>query len=261
MRAPRWQARVSAPAWMEKLRRCLYPYRPRLKDWRFWAVQVLVLIIAGTHTTAEVMSWLGHPIFLGSSPRIALASMVTVSLFFVPVVYAALNFGFAGAVATAVWCTALTLPNLIWFHDGMEKVREALQIGTVDAIAVFVGQRVEREMAERKRAEAASAALQASEARYRGLFESSPVPIILLDGSGSVLEANPAAGALFKRPAAGLKGAALGTLLSPAAAEHLLNPRPAVERNHEDTRLSLETDGARLYLEPSLTPIEDAAAA
>lgn len=237
--------------WLKEAKGWLYPYRPRLRDRRFWVVQGLILVIAGVHTTLEILRVLGHPTAVGNAPQVSLLSFVSVSLFFIPVVYAALNFGLAGSVATALWCSLLTIPNLV-LHPGMERVREVLQLGIVDAIAVFVGQRVDREMAARERAEAAGAALSLSEMKYRGLFESSPVPVLVLDPSGLVLEANPAAGALFGTTPGSLNSMNVAELVGKADAGKLL-------ASHQDGKgqggllLLWRKDGSEVYLEPTVT--------
>lgn len=129
---------------------------PPVADRRFWAVQGLVLLVAGIHGGVEAVGLLeGLPTVHHYS-----LSFAPVALFFVPVVYAALNFGLAGSLATALWCTVLTIPNAILFHPGLDRVAELIQIGIVNAIAVFVGQRVDRELSARRRAEAATAALR-----------------------------------------------------------------------------------------------------
>ncbi|MEK7872689.1 MAG: PAS domain-containing protein, partial [Chloroflexota bacterium] len=175
-----------------------------------------------THTVLEILRYSGYTIFVGPpDAQVILLSFIPVSLFFVPVVYAALNFGLAGAVATAAWCTLLTIPNIM-LHSETERVREVLQLGIVDGIAVFVGQRVDREMSAREEAEDASAALRVSEAQYRGRFESSPAPILVLDPQGVVLEANPAAGVLLSRSSGALKGARVSDLFELAGAERIL---------------------------------------
>ncbi|MBI4308507.1 MAG: PAS domain-containing sensor histidine kinase [Chloroflexi bacterium] len=234
----------------------LYPYRPRIRDWRFWAVQGLALLIAGTHTSLELLRVLGYSTSLSSDPaQVSLLSFVPVSLFFIPVVYAALNFGFAGAVATALWCTILTIPNIA-MHQGMERVRELTQLGIVDAIAIFVGQRVEWEMRARRNAEAAGTALRASETKYRGLFESSPIAVVVLNPGGVVVEANPAAGALFDRDPDSLRGITVADLFGAESGERLLG-RPADEGRRDAHIVFKSKDGTEVYLEPTLTRTSD----
>lgn len=241
-------------SWLDKIGRGLHAYRPRFRDGRFWAVQGLVVLIAGLHTGMEAMRELGYTPVVGASPQVSLLSFVPVSLFFIPVVYAALNFGFVGSVATAAWCTLLTVPNFA-LHPGAERVREMMQVGIVDAIAIFVGQRVDREMSARQNAESAGAALRASEIKYRGLFNSSPVPVLVLDPQGKVMEANPGAGLLFGRSPAVLSGMGVADLLGPACAKHILDGHN--NGGFSDAYPVPGRAGAQIYLEPSSTQASD----
>ena len=200
------------PGWFGR-----YPlkaYRPRIRDGRFWMTQGLVLAIAAAHSGFER---------IGFIPNFGEFTFIPVALFLVPVVYAAINFGSVGALTTALWATALTVPNIIFQHQEAGRLWEASQMVIVLTVAVFLGQRVDRERGERKRVEAARAALRASEVRYRSLFESSPVAILLLDPAGTVMDANPAAGTLFARTPGVLKGMTAADLVGVPDAGALLN--------------------------------------
>ncbi|MBI2872275.1 MAG: PAS domain-containing sensor histidine kinase [Chloroflexi bacterium] len=238
-------------AWFERARRLLYPYRPQFMDRRFWAVQALVLIVGIVHFAVESLD------LLQSVPgHFHSLTFIPVSMFFIPVVYAALNFGFTGSVATAAWCTLLVIPNVVVFHPGLEGVAEVVQIGIVDALAVFVGQRVEREKSAHRRAELAAVALRSSEMKYRGLFESSPVPVIVLDHGGLVLDSNPAAGAIFGSTPEDLRGRAVAELVGASGAEKLLSPSQG--NREKEVYFVLRPGGnSDLYLEPTVTTIGD----
>ena len=145
-----------APDRFAELRRRLYPYRPRLRDRRFWLIQVLIVGIAVIHVQVEDLHLLEGPATHGYG-----LFLVPISLFFVPVVYAALTFGLTGGVATAAWATVLAVPNLLLFHDTPERIGELVQLAMVDGVAVLAGQRVDRELSARRQAEAAGAALRA----------------------------------------------------------------------------------------------------
>lgn len=136
--------------------RALYAYRPRYRDRRFWLIQVLLVLIAVVHIEVERWHLLEGPTAHGYG-----LFLVPISLFFVPVVYAALTFGLAGGLATAAWSTVLAVPNLVLFHDTPERLGELVQLAMVDAIAVLAGQRVDRELHARRQAEAAGVALRA----------------------------------------------------------------------------------------------------
>lgn len=230
----------------------LEAYRPRFNDWHFWWVQILVLAVAGVHFLVEELG------LLEQAPATVDHSLtwVPVALFFVPVVYAALNFGFAGSVATAIWCTILATPNTLIFHHELARLAEVLQIGIVDAVAVFVGLRVDREWSARRRAEEIGKALRASESKYRGLFESNPIAVMVLDSNGTIIEANPAAGLLFGGNRAALKGMAINKLVGSKEAEKLL--APSTDDNRENSHLVLRRgDGSEVYVAPILTRTGD----
>lgn len=236
----------------QRLRRRFGRFDPPVSDRRFWVVQGLVFLIAIVHTTFEAMhEFAGYSFYIGHAPSVPLMSFLPVSLFFVPVVYAALNFGFSGAVATAAWCTVLTVPNVV-MHDGFERVRELTQLGIVDAIAVFVGHRVEREKAARSEAEETGAALRRSETRYRGLFEASPVALLVANQSGFVRDANPAAGALLERSPGDLRGAAIDDLLGAGAWRRLIDPTQSANGSPSPLVVRCK-DGAERHVQPAVT--------
>jgi signal transduction histidine kinase len=126
-------------------------FRSRLRDPRFWVVQLLVIAISAAHSLLEAT----HR--LGVLPDLAL---LPVSTFFIPIVYAALNFGVEGGVATALWASVLTLPNLILWHSPAQRPGVVLQLLLLIAIGYVVARRVDFETAAKERAEAANARLK-----------------------------------------------------------------------------------------------------
>ena len=192
----------------------LRPWSPPLRRREFWGVQILVLLIAGGHAVLEALQPTIEPPALYLLPT---------SLYFVPVVYAALNFGVRGSLATALWSAALTLPNTLLLHEGLERMGEAWQMAIVLAVAIFVGQRVDRETRARREAEVRELARRSSEERYRSLFDHAAEALLLLDGDGRVVEANAAAAELLGRPPARLQGAPLTDLVGSGTARRLLH--------------------------------------
>jgi PAS domain S-box-containing protein len=210
-------------------------------------VQGLVLLVAAVHITFEILEAQGH-----GHRYVPLFYFLPLSMFFVPMVYTALRFGLPGTLATAAWCAILVLPSLLFAHDYLERAAEFLQVAIVVGVAILVGHRVDREKQARERAEAVGAALITSEEKYRGLFESSPVAILVLDQNATVLEANPVAGGLFDRAPSSLRGTAVADLLGTAGAQDLLHP--LLKEGRKDASLVIESgDGSKVYLEPSLT--------
>ena len=179
------------------VRRVLARWRPPLERREFWAVQTLVILIAVVHALLEWSHALDPhtPIYL-----------VPISLYLIPILYAALNFGVQGSLPTVVWCGILSLPNVLFFHEGLERWGELAQGVWLAATAIFVGQRVDRERAARLDAERREEARRVSEERYRVIFDSVGEPIVLLNDDHRVAEANAAAAALFGRPVDQLRG-------------------------------------------------------
>lgn len=233
--------------WLEQAGHRLYAYRPRFRERRFWAVQALVIIIATTHSLLEIT---------GSLHDFEIWYFIPTALFLVPVVYAALNFGFAGAIATALWATAITIPNWFLWHSLLETFACMFQMLVVIAVAFFVGQRVDRERGARQQAETANTALRDSEMKYRGLFESSPVAVIIHDASGAILDANPAAGALFGKTKETLRSMVMADLVGKENEQKLL--AHSQKDSWQETSLVLSSrDGSEIYLEPTHTRISD----
>lgn len=219
--------------------------RPRLRDRRFWMIQGLVATVAVFHYMVE-----NYRIQSG----IYNFEFVPMTLFFIPVVVAAIGFGFVGSLATAILCLLVSVPNMIWMHDGIEVFVEISQITIVMAVAVFVGKRVDREKEARLEAESTSAALKSSETRFRGLFESAPVAILVLDADGAVLDANPTAGVLFRATSDSLRSRPIADLLGQenAAQVTLL---AAGNRSSEPHIVLRYRNEPEIILEPTVTRI------
>src|SRR3990172_3945648 len=82
---------------------------PPVRQPEFWAVQVLTFAIALLHT------------FLLRNGFPEALDLVPGSLFYIPVVYAALKFGVRGAIPTAIWSTVLLVPDLTLAHEGLAR--------------------------------------------------------------------------------------------------------------------------------------------
>ena len=130
------------------LRRLLPPVRAA----RFWIVQAGVLSVA-----------LLHDLVLASLPggghSYGVADAMTSAFLLIPVIYAALNFGVRGSIATAVWATALIAPHW-WLMPDLSASHLVIELGNLAVlyvVAVVVGQRVESEQRARHRAETALA--------------------------------------------------------------------------------------------------------
>jgi signal transduction histidine kinase len=208
--------------------------RPPLGDRRFWLIQGLVIGIAAAYWAAVLSGRWQLSIFWGGE---------LLALFLLPVVYAALNFGLAGALATAVWVSVLSLPSVPLAASAERGWSTVVEAALFVAVALFVGDRVEREIILRREAETARGAMRLSEARVRSLFENSPAATLLLGPDGAVREANPAAAALFARGRGDLVGTALAGLVGDGPASAIASGnRPVIELPG--------ADGGRRFLRP-----------
>lgn len=177
---------------------------PPLREARFWVVQAMVVLITVIHLLADLHS----TVETGAFP-----SGIPVALLILPVGYAALHYGLSGSAATGAWAALLWVPDLLLPHDLGHTGSDLVNLALVEAVAFFVGQRIEREHLARRQLERATKETRAAEARYRQLFETNQAPIAVLDADGLVVASNPAARALFPddpagRSLAGLVGAA-----------------------------------------------------
>lgn len=136
--------RMAVLSWLRK-------FSLSFKDWRFWVVQVQIIVIATLHTIIETTGYLHHFEGLYFLPLI---------LFFIPVVYAALRFGLVGSVATMIWIIIISSPNWIFFHPTMEKVGVFFTMSLLMAVAIFTGKRVDQETEARRSAEDMSRSLK-----------------------------------------------------------------------------------------------------
>mgnify|MGYP001791527649 CR=1 FL=1 len=174
-----------------------------LRSGRFWIVQAGVLLVAFLD---EITQYVLNP-----PPDFEIPISTITGLLLIPVVYAALNFGVRGSVSTALWATLLMSHD--WILAPVTFSVEWGEIGNlliINAVALIVGQRVEREEQARRRAEAALRASEVAEARYRALFDEQHAPVLVTDSTGVVSEANAAATSLL---GAGARGRLLSDLV------------------------------------------------
>jgi signal transduction histidine kinase len=124
----------------------------RLKERQFWQVQLLVLAATLPHYVIEAS---GH-----TEPSETVHSLA-ISLYIIPLLYAALNFGWEGAILTALWAAALTSPSMwVWHRSGLHWLAEIGQLAITLPVGILVAWRVDRETTQRRRAERTSASLR-----------------------------------------------------------------------------------------------------
>lgn len=175
---------------------------PPVREGRFWAVQAMVVLIAGLHLFVDTR--------VTESALLAVVE-IPVALSIIPVLYSALRYGLVGSGATSVWTVILWLPDLLLPHSAGHPISDLVSLAMVVVVGVFVGVRIEAERLANARARRATAERLAAEARYRQLFEANRAPTLVLDDQGVIADANPAARALLGadvlgRPAGALLG-------------------------------------------------------
>lgn len=183
--------------------------RPPIRRRDFWAVQGLVFVIAGTHTLLETVGRIEFP------PELYL---IPTSLFFIPVVYAAVRFDARGSITTAIWSIVLTVPNIVFLHSGLDRVGVIWQLGILLAIGAFLGVRVDRERLAHAETKARERARRASEERYRALFDGAAAAVLVVDEDGRLEAANEAAAGLLGSATDAMAGRTLADLVGPEIA-------------------------------------------
>lgn len=181
----------------------------------------------------------------------ALAYIPT-SLFLIPVVYAALNFGMQGSLPTALWGALLTTPNMILFHEGSDRVGELWQLGLVVIVAAFVGHRVDREKRARQEAEEREEARRVSEEKYRGIFDHVVEPILVLGPDCAIEQVNQAAADMLSTPLAELRGRQVCDLMD-------IDPRRLLsgEMRSGAVQRVVGKGGQPLWVQPVVIPLVD----
>jgi len=160
----------------------------------FWAVQGLILAIAIVHT------------LLVRSGLPAALHLVPSSLLLIPVVYAALKFGVRGAIPTAIWSTILSVPDMVLYYQGLDRLGILWQSLILIVVGALVGVAVDNERNARQQAETREAARLVSERRYRALYDRAADAVLVIDEQGRIEEANAAAARLFQRDLKALHG-------------------------------------------------------
>lgn len=120
----------------------------RVRERHFWEVQALVLVATAPHYVIEV---------LGYTNPFETTHGLAISLYILPLLWAALVYGWEGAILTGIWGAALTSPSLwIWHRAESHWLTEVGQLMITLPVGVLVAWRVDREAKERMRAERTS---------------------------------------------------------------------------------------------------------
>jgi PAS domain S-box-containing protein len=225
----------------------LYKLKPPLKDWRFWTIQAFSVVIVVVHYYFESF---------GGASKFGDLYFVPIILLIIPIIIAALYFGSIGAITTALWVVALTIPNLVLGQSGLERIGEVFQMAVLVAIAVFMGRQVDHERSLRHKVEDTSTALIASEAKYRSLFNTSPAAILALNQDNIIIDANPSAGVLFGKSPGSLKNMSINDLIGTGNEPQQFISDKGNNRWEFPFNINLK-NGSEVYLEPKLTRLSD----
>ncbi|MCL4313163.1 MAG: histidine kinase [Actinobacteria bacterium] len=179
---------------------------PPVGNWRFWVVQLLVLIIFTLHQLVA-----GHHLLPAVPP---VPHVAIEALFLIPILYAALYFGVAGSAATALWASALTIGGLIVAGGQLDPWDHGVVLAILDVVAVFVGLGVTKE--------------RVATHRYLDLFESNQAPIVIVDAQGAVKEANSAAVRAFAHGQGSIVRWPLAWVVGTDSARQLMSGRSAM---------------------------------
>jgi signal transduction histidine kinase len=232
----------------------------------FWVLQLVVLALYLMRLAATVSF---HP-----DTTSLVVEFSTLALFIIPVVYAALNYGFAGAAITSGWVSVLAIPRFLAAVDAHQYVAawaELLQVVLLDTLAFLIGQRVSSERDARRSAETSRLAHLNAEVMYRDLFDSNQAPILIIDHDGLVVETNAAAQRSFvaeRSTSSAPTPVRLVDMIGPDAAARVLTQliswrlpsegriggSPSESERVEP--LPFEIAGERVLFRPSATPLE-----
>lgn len=124
----------------------------RVRERRFWKIQALILCGTAPHYIIEVLGF--------TNPFETLHGL-SITLYIMPLLYASLNYGWEGAVMTALWAAFLTSPSmLIWHRSEFHWFTELAQLAITLPVGILVAWRVDLETKLRRRAERTSADLK-----------------------------------------------------------------------------------------------------
>jgi len=168
------------------IKRFIILVKPPVTEWRFWQIQVLILIVLAARSTVDAF-------FKGSEVGY---DYVVLALLLVPIVYAALHYGLRGSFLSALWACLLMLPDILT-DKPLNKLIDATILSMILTVAVTVGWRVGEEKKAREAAEHALRRHREAERKYELLFESSLTPVVLINQDLRVQEYNRAASQLF----------------------------------------------------------------
>ncbi len=123
----------------------------RIRDRRFWHIQLMVVAATAPHYIIEA---------IGFTNPFETFHGLAITLYVIPLLYAAITFGWEGAILTAVWGALLTSPSMwVWHRSSYHWITEIGQLAITLPVGIMVAWRVDLESKQRQRAERTSAGL------------------------------------------------------------------------------------------------------
>jgi PAS domain S-box-containing protein len=195
-----------------------------LKNPGFWLIAVLFIAITILHYI-EILHYPAFIITLIDNLRLTRQAFERI-LFLAPIVWAGFIFDFKGAFITSIITLILVLPRIFLIPD--DRLGAVFEVGSVFIVGnllaiTFSSYRHARE--HRIKLENTQKELQASEQRYRSLFEDAHDGIFLQDMEGNIVATNVASSKLTGYTVSELEGMNVRTFLSPEALDIARNIR------------------------------------
>jgi len=190
----------------------------------FWIITILTLFLSSLYYGEQfnISSWTFFGAGVFGEEYI---HDVHRSLFFIPMLYAAIKFRLAGAMLISLAMCCVVLPRALFFSPHPDSIFRAVVFVIVATLASVLLARERNASEEEHKAsrelivthrdlQDRSKLLASSERRYRDLFESASEAIIIGDFEVNIVEANQAAAALFGYPLEQLIGMNMRHLLT-----------------------------------------------
>jgi PAS domain S-box-containing protein len=157
----------------------------------FWILILLFLLVTLPHYAQAV----SHPTFLDSFLGEAGLTRRAFEriLFLAPIIWAGFLFGARGALVSSIAAIVLMLPWVVFTRSG--RVEALLEIGAVAIVGnvfAITLDSIKHARQRREELEKAQVKLQASEQRYRSLFEDAHDAIWIQDMDGTIIDSNAA---------------------------------------------------------------------
>jgi len=123
----------------------------RIRERRFWHVQAMMIGATLPHYAVE-LAGLTEPFdtFRG----------LAITLYVIPLLYAAINYGWEGALLTAVQAALMMSPSMaIWHRQSFHWLADLGQLAVTLPVGLLVAWRIDKESVLRQKAETTSARL------------------------------------------------------------------------------------------------------